>query len=65
MTVFTSKCISSLTLRHSTFKPCRLISHIMLKVLGNTSFDFEPKVKGQIMSFLVNLSSPELLVAAT
>ena len=33
----------------------------MLRVLGNTSYDLEFKVKGQIMSFLVNASSPKLL----
>ena len=39
----------------------------MLKVLSNTSYDLEPKVKvkGQIMYFLVNASSPKLLDVAT
>ena len=39
----------------------------MLRALGNTSYDLEPKikVKGQIMSFLVNASSPKLLDVAT
>ena len=39
----------------------------MLWVLGNTPYDLEPKVKvkGQVMSFLVNASSPKLLDVAT
>ena len=39
----------------------------MLKELGNTSYDLEPKVKvkGQIMYFLLNASSLKLLVVAT
>ena len=37
----------------------------MLRVLGNTSYDIEVKVKGQIMYFLVNASSPKLLDVAT
>ena len=37
----------------------------MLMVLGNTSCDLEPKVKGQIMSLLVNEYSPKLLDVAT
>ena len=38
----------------------------MLGVLGNTSYDLEPKVKvkGQIMYFLVNASSPRLFDVA-
>ena len=37
----------------------------MLMVLGNTSCDLEPKVKGQIMSLLGIESSPKLLDVAT
>ena len=39
----------------------------MLRVLGNTSYDLEPKVevKGPIMYFLVNASSPKLLDVTT
>ena len=39
----------------------------MLRVLGNTSYDLESKVKvkGQIMYFLVNASSPQMLDIAT
>ena len=39
----------------------------MLCVLGNTSYDLEPKVKvkGQIMYFLVNASSPKPLDVET
>ena len=37
----------------------------MLRVLGNTSYDLEPKVKGQIMYFLVSASSFKLLDVAT
>ena len=39
----------------------------MLGVLGNTSYDLEPKVKVkcQIMYYLVNASSPKLLDVAT
>ena len=39
----------------------------MLRVLGNTSYDLEPKfkVKGQIIYFLVNASFPKLLDVAT
>ena len=35
----------------------------MLMVLANTSYELEPKVKvkGQIMYFLVNASSPKVL----
>ena len=35
----------------------------MFRVLGNTSYDLGPKVKvkGQIIYFLVNASSPKLL----
>ena len=38
----------------------------MLRVLGNTSYDLEPKVKvdGQLMSFPINASSPKLLDVA-
>ena len=36
----------------------------MQRVLGNISCDFEPKVKGQIMYFLVNLSPPKRLDVA-
>ena len=35
---------------------CSLIVHMMLMVLGNTSCDLDPKVKGQIMYFLVYTS---------
>ena len=39
----------------------------MWRVLGNTSCDLDPKVKvkGQIMYFLVNASSPKPLDIAT
>ena len=37
----------------------------MQRVLGNISCDLHAKVKGQIMYFLVNLSSPKLLGIAT
>ena len=39
----------------------------MVRVLGNTSYYLDPKVKvkGQIMYFLVNASSPKLLDAVT
>ena len=38
---------------------------MMWRVLGNTSCDFDTKVKGQIMYFLVNASSPKPLYIAT
>ena len=36
----------------------------MLRLLGNTSYDLEPKVnvKGQIMYFLVNAPSHKVLI---
>ena len=36
-------------------------------ILDNTLYDLDPKAKdkGQIMYFLVNISSPELLAVAT
>ena len=37
----------------------------MWRVLGNISCDFDAKVKGQIMYFLVNASTPKLLDIAT
>ena len=39
----------------------------MLRVLGNNSYDLETKVKvkGRIMSFLVNASRPKLLDVTT
>ena len=37
----------------------------MKRVLGNISCDLDPKVKGQIMNFLVNLSPHKRLDVAT
>ena len=37
----------------------------MQRVLGNISCDLDPKVKGQIMYFLVNVSPPKRLDVAT
>ena len=36
----------------------------MLRVLGNLSYDLDPRVKGQIMYFLVNASPLKLLEVA-
>ena len=38
---------------------------MMKRLLGNILFDIEPKVKGQIMYFLVNVSPPKRLDVAT
>ena len=37
----------------------------MQRVLGNISCGLDPKVKGQIMYFLVNVSPPKWLDVAT
>ena len=38
---------------------------MMLRVLGDISCDLDPKVKGQILNFLVNASAPKPLEVAT
>ena len=65
--VFSCKCISSLTIRHSNFKLKSCIGHMIKRVLGNISCDLDPKVKvkGQIIYFLVNVSPPKPLEVAT
>ena len=42
--------------------PYRLLAG---RLLGSILFDIEPKVKGQIMYFLVNVSPPKRLDVAT
>ena len=37
----------------------------MLRVLGNISCDLDPKVKGQILNFLVNAYPPKAFEAVT
>ena len=37
----------------------------MLRVLGNILCDLDPKVKGQILNFLVNASHPKPIDVAT
>ena len=43
-TVFSFKCISK-TVGHSSFKLCRCIAHMMLRVLGQFSCNLDSKVK--------------------
>ena len=46
-------CLCNLGLRRSNFKLFSGIGHMMQRVLGNILCDLDPKVKGQIMNFLV------------
>ena len=45
--VFSCKCFSYLTLGRSNFKLCRRIGDMMWRVLINSLFDIEPKVKAK------------------
>ena len=62
---FFCKCIFSLTGGCSNFKLCRCIGHIIKRVLCNVFNDLDPKVKGQIMYFLVNASPKRLDIATS
>ena len=47
--------------RRSNLKLCTCIGHMMQKVLAIILCGLNPKVKGQIMHFLVNANPPKLL----
>ena len=62
--VFSCKCIFSLTVRGNNFKLCTCIDHTEGSWPVLCDLDLKVKVTGQIIYFLVNVSPPKGLEVA-